>query len=207
MSTATRPRTKNTRYTFEEFCELIPEGVKADLIEGVIYMASPDNLEHHSIYLWLSVIISCYLEEKEILGRLFGSRIAFRINMENSPEPDIAYIRPKRMHLLRSGYVEGPPDLAIEIVSLESAIRDYEKKRQQYEAAGVQEYWIIDPLEQTMVCFARGRDGKFKKVKTKGGKIHSKVIPGFWVRPSWFWLIPLPNKKEILAEILESLES
>jgi Uma2 family endonuclease len=196
--------TKYQLYSFEEFCDLIPEGQKADLIDGVIYMASPDNIEHYSIYRWLSRIIADFLEERMILGEIFGCRIAFRLGQANGPEPDLGYVQGSRLHLVGKTYVDGPPDLAIEIVSPDSIERDYEKKRRQYEEAGVQEYWIIDPLKNTMTCFARSRNGKFRKVRASGGKIVSHTIPGFWVRPAWFWQSPLPKKKEVLAEILAS---
>jgi Uma2 family endonuclease len=194
--------TKYQLYTFEEFCDLIPEGQKADLIDGVIYMASPDNIEHYSIYQWLSRIIADFLDERMILGAIFGSRIAFRLGPAGGPEPDLGYVRGSRLHLVRKTYVDGPPDLAIEIVSPDSIERDYQTKLKQYEEAAVQAYWIIDPLKRKMTCFARSKNGKFKKVRPVNGKIHTDVIPGFWVRPAWFWQSPLPKKKDVLAEIL-----
>jgi Uma2 family endonuclease len=198
MSTAT----KHQLYTFEEFCDLVPEGQKADLIDGVIYMASPDNLEHNDINFWLYGIIFDYLEERMILGKLQGSKVAFRLGPMGGPEPDIGYIQPGRLHVLRETYVDGPPDLAVEIVSPDSIERDYEKKRDQYEKSGVGEYWIIDPMKEKMTCLVRSEKGKFKKVKAVRGKIASRIIPGFWVRPAWFWQVPLPKKKNVLAEIL-----
>ena len=129
-------------YSFEEFCDLIPEGQKADLIDGVIYVASPDNIEHYSIYRWLSSLIEDYLEEARILGEIFGSRIAFRLGPTGGPEPDLGYVQGSRLHLVGKTYVDGPPDLAIEIVSPDSIERDYQKKLKQYEEAGVLAYWI-----------------------------------------------------------------
>jgi Uma2 family endonuclease len=200
MSTAA----KYQLYTFEEFCDLIPEGQKADLIDGVVYMASPDNIEHYSIYHWLSRLIADYLEEARIVGEIFGSRIAFRLGLTGGPEPDLGYVDGTRLHLVLKTYVDGPPDLAIEIVSPDSIERDYEKKRKQYEQAGVKAYWIIDPMKKKMTCFALNAQGKFKKVRPVGGRIHTDVIPGFWVRPTWFWQSPLPKKKDVLAEILSA---
>jgi Uma2 family endonuclease len=195
--------TKNQLYTFEEFCDLLQEGQKADLIDGIIYMASPDNVEHYSLYLWLSRLIADYLEDALIAGEIFGSRIAFRLGRTMGPEPDLGFVKGSRLHLVRKNYVDGPPDLAIEIVSPDSVERDYDSKRKQYEVAGVEEYWIIDPLKEKMTCFARSKNGKFKVVRAIGGKVVSKVVPGFWVRPEWFWQSPLPKKRGVLAEILK----
>jgi Uma2 family endonuclease len=194
--------TKYQLYTFEEFCDLIPEGQKADLIDGVIYVASPDNIEHYSIYQWLSRLIADFLDELMILGAIFGSRIAFRLGLNGGPEPDLGYVQGSRLHLVNQTYVDGAPDLAIEIVSPDSVERDYQKKLVQYDDAGVQAYWIIDPLKKKMTCYARSKSGKLKNVRSVGGRSHTDVIPGFWVRPAWFWQSPLPKKKDVLAEIL-----
>jgi Uma2 family endonuclease len=189
-------------WTFEQFCERIPEGMKADLIDGVIHVASPDNLKHYEIDFWYAEILTRFLRKRKIKGRVFGFRIAFRIDDVNGPEPDLAYVRPERVHLIRKTHVKGPPDWALEIVSPSSVERDYQDKRKQYERAGVPEYWIIDPLEQTMTCYRLGKNGKYKEVRSRDGKMHSQVIPGFWVKPEWFWMTPLPDEDETLREIL-----
>ena len=189
-------------WTFEDFCDRIPEGMKADLIEGVIYVASPDSIYHHDLYFWVAQVLYRYLKSRKIKGRVFGSRIAFRLDDENGPEPDVAYLVPERTFVIRKTFIKGPPDWAVEIVSPDSVERDYSRKRKQYERAGVKEYWIIDPLEERMTCYRLGKNGKYKEVQPRDGKIHSRVIPGFWVNPAWFWQSPLPDEDETLREIL-----
>jgi Uma2 family endonuclease len=190
------------RYTFEEFCDLIPEGEKADLIDGVIYMASPDSIEHNDLDGWLYRLIADYLDELKIPGRLFISRVAFRLGKVHGPEPDLGYVAPEHVDRIRRGHVIGPPDWAAEIVSSESAERDYGRKRRLFERAGVLEYWIIDPLRKKVTCLRRASPDKFKMLRIKGDKLKSAVIDGFWVRPSWFWQSPLPSKSEALAAIM-----
>src|ERR1017187_9453099 len=191
-------------WTFEDFCAQIPEGLKADLIEGVIHVASPDNIQHNEIDLWYAEVLRRFLRKRKIKGRVFGFRIAFRLDDENAPEPDLVYMRPDRVHLIRRTFVKGPPDWALEIVSPSSGERDYRKKRNQYERFGVGEYWIIDPIEETMTCFRLGKNGKYKEIRPRDGKIESHVIPGFWVKPEWFWQWPLPDEDEVLREILQT---
>jgi Uma2 family endonuclease len=123
-------------YTFEDFCALVPDGQKADLIDGVIYLASPDNTDAADINGWLYVLLYTYVQMKN-LGKVYGSRVAFRLSERNSPEPDLAFVRKDREHLIERGFVNGRPDLAVEIVSPESVHRDFELKRKLYEQAGV----------------------------------------------------------------------
>src|SRR5262249_48429074 len=132
MSTARRLQPM----TFDDFCILVKDGQKADLIDGVIYMASPDNTDANSLFVWLVTLLFDYAEYKDLGGKVYGSRVAFKINETNSPEPDIGYVRQNRVHLVQRGHVEGGPDLAVEIVSPDSVDRDYVKKRALYERSG-----------------------------------------------------------------------
>src|SRR5260370_16507468 len=107
---------KNNRLTFDDVCVMVPDGRKADLSGGVIYMASPDNLDAATLFGLLHAVMTFFVEEKE-LGCVFGPRVAFRINEAESPEPDVAFVRRDRRHLLRRGFVTGPPDLPLQSLS------------------------------------------------------------------------------------------
>src|SRR3954464_9968834 len=96
--------------SFEGFCALVGDDQKADLIDGVIYMASPDNTEANELFLWLVPLLADYFEEL-VLGKVYGTRVAFRLGDNQGPEPDIAFVRTDRLHLVQFGYVDGPPDL------------------------------------------------------------------------------------------------
>jgi Uma2 family endonuclease len=192
---------RNLDYTFDEFCAVIPNGQKADLIDGVIYMASPDNTQAGELFMWFGGIVDFYVDERD-LGKVYGLRIAFRLDDTNSPEPDIAFVRKDRLRLLRRGYFAGAPDLAVEIVSPDSVDRDYVTKRALYQEAGVREYWIIDPLQQKVTWLRLDAKGKYREVRPRKGELHSQVLPGFWLRPEWLWQEPLPKKMEILQQIL-----
>jgi Uma2 family endonuclease len=188
-------------YSFEDFCDIIHDDQKADLIEGVICMASPDNLNANILFLWLVELLGP-LVRKQRLGRIFGSRVAFRIDDANGPEPDIGFVATKRLHLLRRGYVNGAPNAAFEIVSPESVDRDYIAKRRQYEQAGVREYWILDEIKSTVTLLRLGSDGTYKEMRPRKGALQSKVITGFWLRSAWLWQEELPDPQVVLAEIL-----
>lgn len=195
------PPSPTRRYTFEEFCELVPDGQKADLIDGVIYVASPDNLDAGKLFLWLVFVIYGYLEKRD-LGELFGSRIAFRLSDYNSPEPDLAFVLKKRLHLSRRGHFYGWPDLAIEIVSPDSVRRDYFDKLKLYEKYHVREYWIIDEIEHTVTVYRLDANGKYRQIHVRGGVLRSKVMKGFWLKTEWLWPETRPSGRHALAQIL-----
>jgi Uma2 family endonuclease len=195
---------RSALHTFEEFCDLIREDQKADLIDGVIHRASPENTDANEVFVWLITLIYDFVELYE-LGKVFGSRVAFRLDELNGPEPDIAFVRKGREHLIQRGRVDGPPDLAIEIVCPESIERDYHRKRGQNEKAGVTEYWIVDEIEEIVTLLRLNKRRKYREVKPKNGELHSQVLPGFWIRPEWLFQNPRPKKAVALATILTRL--
>src|SRR5262245_58263095 len=114
--------------TIDEFVTLVPDGQKADLLEGVIYVASPDAPEAADVNVFLSGILSFFVARRG-LGKIYGPRSAFRLSEFYAPEPDLAFVRQDRLHLWKKSYFQGPPDLAIEIVSPDSVERDTVVKR------------------------------------------------------------------------------
>jgi Uma2 family endonuclease len=192
-------------YTFEDFCLLVKDGQKADLIEGVIYMASPDGIESNRLSKWLLGVTDDYAMEKD-LGECFMLRVAFRLDNKNAPEPDIGLVSKSRLHLVKKGHIAGPPDASFEIVSPESIERDYVKKRNQYEKFGVQEYWIIDPMQESLTVLRLNRRGKYQQVSAKDGIYYSEVIEGFWLDPNWLWQSPRPRKADVLKQLLATKE-
>src|SRR5437588_2351784 len=189
-------------WTYEEFCDVVGDDQKADLIDGIIYMASPDNTRANELFLWTVVLLRLYVEAKRA-GKVYGSRVALRLDRRNGPEPDILFIKKERLHLIKRGHIAGPADLVMEIVSPESIERDYKKKRRQYQRFGVREYWIIDEIKERVVLLRLGTDGKFHRVYPKKVVLSSDVVPGFWLRPEWLWQEPLPVVLDVLAELLK----
>lgn len=188
--------------TADEFFQLIPDGQKADLIDGVIHMASPDSLDANDLNAFLAGLLRQFVAARNLGGKVVFSRFAFRLSDYRAPEPDLAYIRPDRLHLAERGFMPGPPDIAVEIVAKESRDRDYVEKRSLYEQSGVQEYWIIDQLE-ARAEFLTLRNGTFESVPLDRNRyFHSEVVPGFWLDVEWLLSMPLPNDYDCLQALL-----
>lgn len=198
--TPIRLKQREGPHTFDDFCALIREDQKADLINGVIYMASPENTDANKLVGWLFTLINLYARRKK-LGEVFVSRVAFRLAEKHGPEPDIAFVRSEHLHRVQRGGVEGPADLAVEIVSPDSVERDYYLKRELYEEYGIPEYWIVDEMDQS-VTLLRLKQGKYREVRPKKGELSSTVLTGFWLRPEWLWQEPRPDEIETLQTIL-----
>lgn len=178
---------------FEDFCVLVADGEKADLIDGVIYMASPDSRINNDLNGFVFRLIADFIDDQNIDGFAFFSRFACKITELRSPEPDVGYVRPERSHLVHEKYMDGGPDIAVEIVSRDSRQRDYGEKKQLYQDAGVQEYWIVDPI-QRRVEFLGLKEGQYELIALEDNYIfRSRVLPGFWLDVNWLLARPLPK--------------
>jgi Uma2 family endonuclease len=188
-------------FTYDFFCAIVHEYQKGDLIDGVIYVASPENTDAAELFRWLFSLMGIYVRKMK-LGRVFGSRVACRLDDENAPEPDILFVSAKHRERITRGGVKGPPDLAIEIVSPESLERDYVKKRRQYQRFAIPEYWIIDEHERKVTLLRLDRNGKYREIAPRKGVLHSQVLQGFRLDPNWLWQDPRPDELEILQQLL-----
>jgi Uma2 family endonuclease len=185
-------------YTYEDFCRIVREDQKADLINGVIYVPSPENTDDNQLFIWLVAIMNLFVRRNK-LGQIHGSRVALRLAEKHGSEPDIAFVRTEHVDRVERGGVAGPADLAIEIVSPDSVERDYYLKRELYEEYRIPEYWIIDEMDQS-VTQLRLKQRKYREVRPQKGEIHSQVMTGFWLRPEWLWQAPRPDEIETLKQ-------
>ena len=136
-----------------DFIEKLPEGVRAELIDGeVYYMASP-TITHQRVLREISVRIHSYIREKGGLCEvMIAPGAVYLMNDErNYVEPDVYVICDSEK--LDDKGCHGAPDWAIEIVSPGSKHMDYILKLKEYKKAGVREYWIVDTDEQKIVVY------------------------------------------------------
>ena len=187
---------------FDDFCDIIREDQKADLIDGVIYLASPDPTDVSLVEGWFRALLTCYVSHRQ-LGLVLGPRAVFRIAPTIALEPDIAFLNRQREKLIQNGYVDGQPDFAIEAGSAASARYDYDEKLDLYERVGIREYWLLDEMAQAVLAL-RAEQGEFRRIRSKKGVIASQTLPGFWIKTDWLWQRPQPDLLACLNEIMES---
>jgi Uma2 family endonuclease len=191
--------------TFDEFCALIPDGQKADLIAGAIYVASPDSRRANELSSFLDALLRMYVCAKKLGGEVYVARFAFQLSEIDAPEPDVAYVRRQRLHLVERGRMNGGPDVAVEVVTRDSQRRDYIDKRKQYEAAGVAEYWIIDSVKRKTQFLRLGDDGRYEVVRLESKRIfRSRAVAGFWLDVRWLTAQRVPDAYDCLQELLRS---
>jgi Uma2 family endonuclease len=115
-------------------------------------------------------------------------------NLERGREPDILFVAKERQHIVQPSHLPEPADLVIEIASPESVGRDRGEKFVEYEAAGVREYWLIDPDRQQAEFYQLADTGRYHLPALDAeGRFHSTILPNFWLQVDWLWQEPLPK--------------
>ena len=139
-------------YTTEDIYAL-PDGERAELIDGQIYYMAPPSRKHQSILGELFTIIKNYIKSKGGLCEPYIAPFAVFLNSDdkNYVEPDISVICDKSK--LTDKGCSGAPDWIIEVVSPVSRRMDYYTKLFKYRTAGVREYWIADPDKNRITVY------------------------------------------------------
>ena len=151
------PLLKNDIYTIEDIYAL-PEGRRAELINGHIYDMAPPSPLHQELVQQLSRTIGNYIESKSGTCKVYPAPFAVFIKDDdtNYVEPDISVICDKSKISKRG--CEGAPDFVIEIVSPSSRKMDYSLKNTLYSDANVREYWIVDPARERTTVYRYEQD-------------------------------------------------
>jgi Uma2 family endonuclease len=175
-----------SRFEFERRYHAMPHLKKAELIEGIVYMPSPvrhrQHGEPHSYLMgWLVVY------KASTPGVQVGDNSTVRLDLDNEPQPDgsllIDPVCGGQTRLSEDGYIEGAPELVLEVAS-SSASYDLHAKRNVYRRSGVKEYVVWRVLDEAIDWFVL-RDGQYERFAPgDDGILRSDVFPGLWLDPA-----------------------
>ena len=175
--------------------------IKAELIEGIVYVASPLRFRQHAephsrLHGWL------WTYQVATPGILLGIEPTVRLDLDNEPQPDIVLILDEAVgggaRLTTDGYLEGVPELVVEIAASSAAI-DLGSKQQAYRRNGVLEYIVWQSFEQRLDWFGLV-DGDYQPlIPDADGIIRSQVFPGLWLAAESL----LSNQMARVLEVLQ----
>ena len=144
-------------YTIEDIYAL-PDGERAELIDGKIYYRAPPGRTHQKISWKLHQAIANYIDSKNGRYEVYAAPFAVFLDGDdtNYVEPDLSVICD--ISKLDDKGCHGAPDWIIEIVSPGSKVMDYMTKLFKYRTAGVREYWIVDQAKQMVTVYGFEKD-------------------------------------------------
>ncbi|NJR61132.1 MAG: Uma2 family endonuclease [Cyanobacteria bacterium CRU_2_1] len=169
-----------SRSEFERRYQAMPTLKKAELIEGVTYMASPLRIKSHGephglLITWLGTY-------RAFTPRIvLGDSPTVRLDPDNEPQPDAVLFVPGRQATISAeDYIEGAPELVVEVAASSAAIDLHDKKRA-YRRNYVQEYLVWRTLESQFDWFILQADEYVPLVVDDRGMIRSQIFPGLWL--------------------------
>ncbi len=170
------------------------EDIKAEWVRGRVFVAPPATGLHSDINGWLLRLVAEFVEFHD-LGLVRGPQFPVRLgHIQTIRIPDIIFVSKARSPKICPGYLDGAPDLVVEIVSRDSLPRDWRDKYGDYQTAGVREYWVVNPLSNCVEIYTLDHAKKYVQIQPdKEGRIRSKVLRGLYLQPSWLWRSPLPK--------------
>lgn len=143
---------KDKFYTTDDIYAL-PDGERAELIDGQIYYTAPPGRTHQRLVHFLDTTIGNYTQSRDGSCEVYPAPFAVFLSKDdkNYVEPDVSVICDTSK--LDEKGCHGAPDWVIEIVSESSRKMDYFTKLFKYRTAGVREYWIVDPAKKQVMVY------------------------------------------------------
>lgn len=178
------PRLENgdrlTRAEFELRYKAMPQIKKAELVEGVVYMPSPVSASHSQAHAQIMGWLAAYGAPTPQLRLHDNATVHLDSDNEVQPDALVRLSEGGRSRVRADGYIEGAPELIVEIAASSAAI-DLHTKKNVYRRNGVQEYLVWQIHEERLDWFELRDEAYHEIPPAKSGVLQSRVFPGLWL--------------------------
>ena len=167
-------------WTDEEFMALPDDGHHYEIINGELIDMGNSGALHGYVCSTLMILLGGYVRQHN-LGAMLDSSTAFKMKNGNKRSPDIAFFAKERlqgMAVLPSGYLEGAPDLAVEVLSPGNTVEEIDDKLTEYFENGSRLVWVINPTQHYVLVYRSAQEPD-RLLKGKDSLDGEEVIPSF----------------------------
>lgn len=163
--------------TAADWLEFPDDGRLYEILGGELYVSPPPGIEHQRIASRLHILLHQFLADGR--GEVLFAPTGVKLSEHNIPEPDLVVILAEQAHKVGEAWIDGAPDLVVEILSPGTASRDLSVKREIYEQSGIPEYWIVDRKAGAIevLTLEGGRYVRFGRFE-RGSILRSKRLTG-----------------------------
>ncbi len=170
------------QWTYEDWLRLPDDGFRYEVLNGELHMTPPPTIGHQNVVTELGAQMRSFAKQSA-LGIVLVSPVGVRLPGQPVPvQPDVVFVHAERRDIIGEDYVEGAPDLVVEVLSPSNWLYDRREKLLAYQQAGVPEYWIVDYRARTVEIRVL-EEGKYTLLAEfrSGDAARSQVCPGFEV--------------------------
>ena len=153
--------------TYEDYVGLPDDGRRYEILHGELEVSPAPNPRHQGVSGSLLLVLLAHAREHG-LGRVYSAPIDVILARDSIVQPDLVFVAAGRESIVTERAIEGPPDLAIEILSPWSDQRDRVAKAELYARYGVRHYWIVDPEARTLEMYEPKRGAPRRGQRSRG---------------------------------------
>jgi Uma2 family endonuclease len=171
-------RATDSRVTFAELQEWPDDGRRYELYDGEVIVVPSPFLRHQRVAMHIEAILLEY--ERAAGGIVVLAPLDIVFSEHNVLQPDVVFFRAERRHLVKDWEVtRAEPDLAVEVLSRGTEARDRGRKMQLFARFRVPEYWLVDPLENTLEIYTLDDEAyRLAITADETQDVHSPTLPG-----------------------------
>lgn len=174
-------RVQRKKYTYQDYLNLPDDGKRHEVINGELIMTPAPNIFHQTVSNNLEFELNSFIKKKNV-GKMFHAPTDVKLSETNVVQPDIIFVTVERSNIITENFIDGAPDLIIEILSPGTAYYDLIEKKELYERFEVKEYWIVDPKKRRVEIYQNAaQQFELNQRIELEGFAKSLVIEGFEV--------------------------
>jgi Uma2 family endonuclease len=167
------------KLTFEAFRQLPDDGKRYELIHGEVRLTPSPNTRHQTVVHNLDMSLGQFVLQNK-LGEVWTAPLDVRLGEDTALQPDLIFVSNARAATIKEGYIEGSPDLVVEVLSPSTAAHDRATKLGIYAAAGVTEFWLVDAQARTVEVLKLQAKKYFVEAVLAGDQVlTSSLFPGW----------------------------
>ena len=173
--------------TYKEYEALPADGRRYEIHEGELSVTPAPSPQHQMISRNLFLVLHAHVKAKGI-GEVLYAPLDVILSDTSIVQPDIVYLDPARLSAISRRGVEGPPTLAIEIISPSTTLIDRSTKHQLYARHAVPFFWLVDPEGRTVEAFVLGPQGYSLALRASGTEpVSPPPFPDLALIPAPLW--------------------
>ncbi|MEX5214677.1 MAG: Uma2 family endonuclease [Nitrospiraceae bacterium] len=170
------PQAHRIKLTYGDYLSFPEDGKRHELIDGDHYVTPSPNTKHQTVSSNLHRILAGFAHDKK-LGRIFAAPYDVVQSESDVLQPDLVFVSSSRSSIITESNIQGAPDLVIEILSDSTRRTDEIVKRKRYEAFGVQQYWVVDPVLDSVKVYRMSDRGYTRVAELTKEETESLTTP------------------------------
>ncbi len=171
------------KLTWDDIKDLPEDAGRTEIVNGELVLSPGPASRHQEICILLTLEIGPFIRSRD-LGKMFAGPMHTILALHSHYEPDLCFIRKNRLSIIKENFIDGPPDLVVEVISESNRTHDTVVKFNDYARYGIEEYWLVDPREEEIsTWFLSG--GKYELLgrARRGESVTTRVLDGLDLNP------------------------